>query len=180
MQLTKTKEATVGSLSRGSAYHVVWEQTAERAGIRNALYVGSPSSAKNQSDLLGGLLDIVLDAPSSSKGMIDSGKLRAIAITSATRFSGLQDTPTLSESGLSGYASQPWIGLMAPKGTPADVVAAVQRTVAQVLKEPEMMARMEMMGMIPVGNSSAEFGKIIVEERAVMEPMVRKLGITIR
>jgi tripartite-type tricarboxylate transporter receptor subunit TctC len=64
----------------------------QQAGIK-ALYVPSPSSGKTQLDLMGGLLDVVLDAPSSAKGLIDSGKLRALAITSPERFSGLPNTP---------------------------------------------------------------------------------------
>ncbi|MES2413577.1 MAG: tripartite tricarboxylate transporter substrate binding protein [Pseudomonadota bacterium] len=179
VRLSKTKDMTIGSLSRGTAFHLVWEQTALRAGV-TALYAGSSSTGKTQTDLIGGLLDIVLDAPSSSKGLIDAGKLRAIAITSPTRFSGLPNTPTLNESGLTGYSSQPWIGLMAPAGTPPDVVASIQRTVAQILKEPEMASKMELLGMVPVGSSSKELGDTIAADRKDMEPLIRKLGITLR
>lgn len=179
VRLSKTKDMTIGSLSRGTAFHLVWEQTAQRAGI-TALYAASTSSGKTQMDLMGGLLDIVLDAPSSAKGLIDSGRLRAIAITSPTRFSGLPNTPTLSESGLNGYASQPWIGLMAPAGVPPDVVAKIQRTIAQVLKEPEMVAKMELLGMVPVGSSSEELAAIITADRQTMEPLIKKLGITLK
>lgn len=95
-------DMSMGSLSVGTAFHLVWEQTARQADIK-ALCVSSPSSGKTQLDLIGGLLDVVLDTPSSAKGLIDSGKLRALAITSPERFSGLPNTPTLNEAGLKGY-----------------------------------------------------------------------------
>ena len=179
VQQSKTRDMTIGSLSRGTAFHLVWEQTAQRAGI-TAVYAPSTSSGKTQTDLIGGLLDIVLDAPSSAKGLIDAGKLRAIAITSATRFPGLPQTPTLAESGLPGYAAQPWIALMAPAGTPAEVVTGIQRTVAGILKEPEMVARMESLGMVPVGSSARELADTIAADRKEMEPLIRQLGITLQ
>ena len=179
VQQSKTRDMTIGSLSRGTAFHLVWEQTAQRAGI-TAVYAPSTSSGKTQTDLIGGLLDIVLDAPSSARGLIDAGKLRAIAITSATRFPGLPQTPTLAESGLPGYAAQPWIALMAPAGTPAEVVAGIQRTVAGILKEPEMVARMESLGMVPVGSSARELADTIAADRKEMEPLIRQLGITLQ
>ncbi|MDP3799258.1 MAG: tripartite tricarboxylate transporter substrate binding protein [Polaromonas sp.] len=172
-------DMSMGSLSVGTAFHLVWEQTARQAGIK-ALYVPSPSSGKTQLDLMGGLLDVVLDAPSSAKGLIDSGKLRALAITSPERFSGLPNTPTLNEAGLKGYSSQPWIGLMAPAGLPADRVAQIQATVAAILKEPAMKTQMETLGMIPVGSSPEELAATIQKDRKDMEPLVKRLGIKLQ
>lgn len=170
------RELSIGSLSIGTAFHLVWEQTARQAGIK-ALYVPSTSSGKTQNDLIGGQLDIVLDAPSSAKGLLDGGRLRALAITSPERFSGLPHTPTLSESGLTGYSAQPWIGLMAPAGTPMELVNQIQQTVAKVLQEPEMKLRMESLGMIPVGSSPQELANTIQKDRQDMEPLVKQLGI---
>lgn len=169
----------MGSLSIGTAFHLVWEQTARRAGIK-ALYVPSPSSGKTQTDLLGGRLDVVLDAPSSAKGMLDGGKLRALAVTSAERFSGLPDTPTLSESGLKDYSATPWIGLMGPIGIPADRVRQIEQDVRKVLQEPAMKARMESLGMIPVGSSPEELADTIRQDRKEMEPLVKQLGIRLQ
>ena len=176
---SKNKDMTIGSLSLGTAFHLVWEQTAQRAGV-SALYAPSSSTGKTQTDLMSGLLDIVLDAPSSAKGLIDGGKLRAIAITSPTRFAGLPNTPTLSESGLPGYSAQPWIGLMAPAGTPPDVVAKVQQSVATILAEPDMVAKMALLGMVPVGSSAKELADTISTDRKSMEPLIKKLGISLR
>lgn len=175
---SKTRSLSVGSFSIGTAFHLVWEQTARRAGIK-ALYVPSSSSGKTQNDLIGGQLDVGLDAPSSSKGLIDSGRLRALAITSPERFGGLPDTPTLKESGLN-YAPQPWIGLMAPAGVPADRVALIQKSVSEILKEPAMRAQMETLGMIPIGSTPDVLAATIEADRAEMAPLIKELGIKLQ
>lgn len=179
VQQAGKRDLSMGSLSVGTAFHLVWEQTARQAGIK-ALYVPSPSSGKTQLDLIGGLLDVVLDAPSSAKGLIDSGKLRALAVTGPERFSGLPNTPTLHEAGLKGYSSQPWIGLMAPAGVPADRVAQIHASVAAILKEPAMKTQMETLGMIPVGSSPEELAATIQKDRKDMEPLVKLLGIKLQ
>ncbi|OZI73794.1 Bug family tripartite tricarboxylate transporter substrate binding protein [Bordetella genomosp. 2] len=176
---SKARNLTVGSFSIGTAFHLVWEQTARRAGI-TALYVPSSSSGKTQSDLIGGQLDVALDAPSSAKGLIDSGRVRALAITSPQRFAGLPDTPTLAESGLQGYAPQPWIGLMGPAGMPAERVAFIRESVAAVLQESAMRAQMQTLGMIPVGSSPQELAATIESDRADMEPLIKELGIRLQ
>lgn len=173
------RDMSVGSWSIGTAFHLVWEQTSAQAGIK-ALYVPAPSSSKTLGDLVGGRLDVALDAPSSSRGLIESGKIRALAITSANRFSGLAQTPTLNESGLKGYSSQPWISLMAPAGTPADRIALIYKTLRDVLKEPEVKVRMESLGMVIDGGSAEELSRVIVNDRRDMEPLVKKLGIRLQ
>jgi tripartite-type tricarboxylate transporter receptor subunit TctC len=179
VRASKARSLSLGSSSIGTAFHLVWEQTARRAGIK-ALYVPSSSFGKTQNDLIGGQLDVALDAPSSAKGLIDGGRLRALAITSPQRFAGLPGTPTLEESGMTGYAPQPWIGLMAPAGTPADRVALIQRAVSGVLQEPEMKAQMETLGMIPIGSTPQALAATIDSDRAEMEPLIKELGIKLQ
>ena len=179
VRASKARSLSLGSSSIGTAFHLVWEQTARRAGIK-ALYVPSSSFGKTQNDLIGGQLDVALDAPSSANGLIDGGRLRALAITSPQRFAGLPGTPTLEESGMKGYAPQPWIGLMAPAGTPADRVALILRAVSGVLQEPEMKAQMETLGMIPIGSTPQALAATIDSDRAEMEPLIKELGIKLQ
>lgn len=176
VRASKQRELAVGSFTRGTAFHLIWEQTARRAGVK-ALYVPSSSSGKTQNDLIGGQLDIALDAPSSSQALIQAGRLRPLVITSPTRFAGLPDTPTLEESGMAGYAPQPWIGLMAPAGVPADRIAFIQQSVAKILQDPAMKAQMATLGMIPIGSTPQELGATITHDRAEMEPLIKELGI---
>ena len=154
-------------------------RSGQGAGIK-AVYAPANAAAKTQGDLVGGQLDIAFEAPSSAKGMLDSGRIRAIAITSPERFPGLPDTPTLSESGLTGFSSQPWFGLMAPAGTPDAAIDTIQKTVAEVLKEPALQKQLETWGMVAVGCTPAELAKTITEDRAVMEPLVKELGIKLQ
>jgi tripartite-type tricarboxylate transporter receptor subunit TctC len=175
----KSRDLTIGSYAIGSAFHLVWEQTARRVGIK-AVYAPANAASKTQGDLIGGQLDIVLEAPSSAKGMLEGGRVRAIAITSPERFAGLPDTPTLSESGLTGYSSLPWLGLMGPAGMPNERVAIIQETVARVLKEPAMLAQLQTLGMIPVASTPQEMGDTIKNERLVMQPLVKELGIRLQ
>lgn len=176
VQESKKRELNVGSYSIGTAFHLVWEQTARKAGI-NALFAPSSGAGTTLNNLIGGELDVALDAPSSSKGLLDSGRLRALAITSPQRFAGLPDTPTLEESGMKDYAPQPWIGLMAPAGTPVDRINAIQQAVANILQEPAMQAQMQMLGMIPIGSTPAELAETIKSDRAEMAPLIKDLGI---
>ncbi|HEY9278895.1 MAG TPA: tripartite tricarboxylate transporter substrate binding protein [Eoetvoesiella sp.] len=176
---SKKQDMTLGSFSIGTAFHLVWEQIAQHAGTK-ALYVPSSSSGKTQNDLIGGQLDIALDAPSSAKGLIDGGRLRALAVTSAHRFPGLPETPTLMEAGLKDYSAQPWIGLMAPAGVPAAIVEQVQQTVAGILKDPAMITQMTAVGMVPEGSSTAELASAIQSDRKEMEPLIKELGIKLQ
>ncbi len=175
----KARDLTIGSYAIGSAFHLVWEQTARKVGIK-AVYAPANAASKTQGDLVGGQLDIVLEAPSSAKAMLDGGRVRAIAITSPERFAGLPDTPTLSESGLAGYSSLPWLGLMGPAGMPPERVAFIQKTVAQVLQEPAMLKQLETMGMMPVASTAQEMADTIKNERSAMQPLVKELGIRLQ
>ncbi len=176
---SKARELNLGSFSIGTAFHLLWEQTARRAGIQ-ALYAPSSSSGKTLNDLIGGQLDIALDAPSSAKGLLDSGRLRALAITSPQRFANLPDTPTLQEAGMDGYAAQPWIGLMGPAGLSAEQAAFIGDSVAEVLQEPAMRQQMQQLGMIPIGGDARALRETIAAERAEMAPLVRELGIRLQ
>ncbi len=176
---SKARELNLGSFSIGTAFHLVWEQTARRAGIQ-ALYAPSSSSGKTLNDLIGGQLDIALDAPSSAKGLLDSGRLRALAITSPQRFANLPDTPTLQEAGMDGYAAQPWIGLMGPAGLSAEQAAFIGHSVTEVLQEPAMRQQMQQLGMIPIGGDAQALRETIAAERAEMAPLVRELGIRLQ
>lgn len=173
------RQTTMGTWSAGTAFHLVWEQTAERAGIKS-MYVPSGDSGKTLNDLIGGRLDVALDAPSSSRGLIEGGKIRPIAITSARRFQGMPGTPTLDELGLKGYAPQPWISLMAPAGTPADRVTRIHRDITTVLRDPAVIARMETLGMLIDGGGADTVTRTIAQDRRDMEPLVRKLNIRLQ
>lgn len=179
VQAAKSRQLKLGSYSLGTSFHLTWEQIARRAGV-SAIYAPSSSASRNQGDLIGGILDISLDAISSARGMIDSGRLRVLAVTSAERFPGLPDVPTLSESGLKGYSSEPWFSLMVKAGTPAGIIDKIQRDVAEILNTPAMRRQMEILGQVPVASTPAQLADKIRQDRKVLEPLVKELGIRLQ
>ncbi len=118
-------------------------------------------------DLMGGQVDVMFDNLPSSLPHIRSGKLKALAVTSSTRSSALPEVPTVAESGvpeLKGYEASSWFGLLAPAGTPADVVNRVQAETAKALGTPVLKERLLSQGAIPSGMTPAEFVKFIDAE----------------
>lgn len=176
IDLAKEKEMDLGSYSIGTAFHLTWEQIAKREDVK-VLYIPSPQAGKTQGDLLGGLLDISLDSPSSAMGLINSDQVRALAVTSKERFTSLPDVPTLDESGIEGYASEPWIGLMAPAGLDEKTAAFIHQSLIEVLEDEDLKQKMVNIGMVTIGADAAALAKAIENDQAEMQPLVKELGI---
>ena len=110
-------------------------------------------------DLIGGNMDLMFDNLPSAMPHIKSGKLKALAVTSAERSAALPELPTIAEAGpLKGFEASSWFGLLAPAGTPPDVVNRVQAETAKALATPAMKERLLAQGAIPSGMTPAEFG----------------------
>jgi tripartite-type tricarboxylate transporter receptor subunit TctC len=110
---------------------------------------------------------------------IKSGKLLALGVTSAKRSSALPDVPTIEEAGgpaLKGFEATSWFGLLAPAGTPPDVVSRVQQETAKALGTPALKERLQAQGAIPSGITSAEFSKFIAAETAKWSKVVKASG----
>ncbi len=130
-------------------------------------------------DLMGGQVDVMFDNLPSSLPHIRSGKLKALAVTSSTRSSALPEVPTVAESGvpeLKGYEASSWFGLLAPAGTPADVVNRVQAETAKALGTPVLKERLLSQGAIPSGMTPAEFVKFIDAETRKWARVVKDSG----
>ena len=130
-------------------------------------------------DLIGGNMDLMFDNLPSAMPHIKSGRLKALAVTSATRSAALPDLPTVAEAGgpaLKGYEASSWFGLLAPAGTPMDVVHRVQQETAKALASPALKERLQAQGAIPSGNTPAEFAKLIADETAKWAKVVKASG----
>jgi tripartite-type tricarboxylate transporter receptor subunit TctC len=128
-------------------------------------------------DLIGGTMDLMFDNLPSSLPHIKAGKLKALAVTSAQRSAALPELPTIAEAaGLKGYEASSWFGLLAPAGTPADVVARVQQETAKALNLPSLKERLVAQGAIPSGMSSAEFASMIGAETRKWAVVVKASG----
>ena len=128
-------------------------------------------------DLIAGNMDVMFDNLPSSMQHIRSGKLKAFAVTSSQRSSALPDVPTIEEAGkLKGFEASSWFGLLAPAGTPADIVNRVQREVARALSDPGIKEKLQAQGAIPGGNTPQEFARLIDAEHTKWAQVVKASG----
>ena len=130
-------------------------------------------------DLVGGATDVMFDNLPSSLQLIKSGKLKALAVTSSQRSGALPDVPTLEQAGgpaLKGFDASSWFGLLAPAGTPPEIVVRIQREVAKSLNSPEIKEKLLAQGAIPSGNTPAEFAKFIDSEHKKWAQVVKNSG----
>jgi tripartite-type tricarboxylate transporter receptor subunit TctC len=130
-------------------------------------------------DLIGGSMDVMYDNLPSAMPHIKSGKLKALAVTSSKRSGALPDTPTMEQTGgpaLKGYDASSWFGLLAPAGTPADIVNRIQQEVAKSFTKPEIKEKLLSQGAIPGGGTPAEFAKMIDAEIAKWAVVVKNSG----
>ncbi|MGJ7519149.1 tripartite tricarboxylate transporter substrate binding protein [Variovorax sp. LT1P1] len=112
-------------------------------------------------DVVGGQVSVMFDALGSSGPFIRSGKLRALAVTTGKRSPSIPELPTVAESGLPGYEAMPWLGIVAPAGTPQPIVDRLHRETADILKDPELRERFKGWGLDIIGNSPAEFSSFL-------------------
>ncbi|MDB5876938.1 MAG: transporter substrate-binding protein [Variovorax sp.] len=161
------------SQGNGSLSHVgteLFDQTTQTE-MTHVPYKGSGPAIQ---DVLGGQVEVFITTPPSVIGHLQTGKLRALAVTSKTRHPMLPDVPTTAEAGLPGFELEAWVGLFAPAGTPPDVIAKLSESVKQALAQPETKKRADTLGIEPrylgpealaalVAKDTAYWGKIIRE-----------------
>jgi tripartite-type tricarboxylate transporter receptor subunit TctC len=141
-------------------------------GILHVPYRGvAPAIA----DLLGGQVQVIFGTMPAVIALVKSGKLRALAVTTATRSEALPEVPTIAEF-VPGYEASQWYGIGAPRNTPGDVIERLNRETNAVLADPKMKARLAELGAAPLTGSPADFGKLIVEETAKWAKVVKLSG----
>ncbi len=128
-------------------------------------------------DLVAGNVDLMFDNLPSALQQIRAGRLKALAVTSAERSSAVPELPTIAEAaGLKGYEASSWFGLLAPAGTPAELVGRIQQESARALASPAVKERLLAQGAIPGGNTPAEFGALIAAETRKWAEVVKVSG----
>jgi tripartite-type tricarboxylate transporter receptor subunit TctC len=140
------------------------------------LHVPYRGSAPALTDLMGGQVQVLFDNMPSSIEYIKAGKLRALAVTTATRAQVLPDVPTVADS-LPGYEASQWYGVGAPKQTPAEIVAKLNAEINAALADPAMKARFADIGGEALPGSPADFGKLIAAETEKWGKVVRAANI---
>jgi len=168
----------VASSGNGTSIHLAAELFKSMTGTF-MLHLPYGGSGPALIDLISGNTDLMFDNLPSSLPHIRSGRLKALAVTSAVRSTALPDVPTVEEAGgaaLKGFEASSWFGLLAPAGTPMDVVNRVQAEVAKALATAGMRERLQSQGAIPSGNTSAEFARHIAAETAKWAKVVKASG----
>jgi tripartite-type tricarboxylate transporter receptor subunit TctC len=127
-------------------------------------------------DLLGGQVQIMFEGITSSIGYVRAGKLRALAVTSATRWAALPDIPTVGEF-VPGYEAIGWFGLGAPKNTPAKIIDMLNREINAGLADPTMKARIADLGGSPMPMTPTDFGKFIADETEKWREVIQVANI---
>ncbi|MCK9920073.1 tripartite tricarboxylate transporter substrate binding protein [Microbacteriaceae bacterium K1510] len=153
-----------GSAGVGTTGHLGQALFVYTAGI-TVKHVPYRGAAPAVNDLIGGHLDGVVDNPPIVMAHIKSGALTALAVGGPTRLAALPDVPTAAEAGLPAWQASSWFGLVAPAGTPPDIIKRLQAEVAKALKQPPMQRFVGESGMTLISNTPEAFEKLIVAER---------------
>jgi len=167
---------TFASSGTGTVYHLTGEMFKSMAGV-DMVHVPYKGSAQAFPDLISGQVSLMFDATTSVMPHVKSGKLRAIAITSAQRNAALPDLPTVSESGVPGFESALWIGLFAPAGTPREIITRLNTEANKVLARTDVRDAFAQQGTEVVGGTPEQFAAQIRADIARWGKVIREAGV---
>jgi tripartite-type tricarboxylate transporter receptor subunit TctC len=170
-------KVNMASSGTGTSVHMSGELFMAMTGIKMA-HVPYKGAGPALTDLMAGTTDVLFDNMPSSIGFIQGGKIRPIAVTTEKRNPALPDVPTVAET-VPGYEASAWFGIGAPKGTPADVIAKLNATVNEALKDPKLVERLAELGGTPMPGTPADFGNVMASEVAKWKKVVEFSGVTV-
>lgn len=177
MAKAKPDSVTFGSAGIGTQTHLAGENFIASAGL-NVRHIPYKGEAPATADLLGGQIQFVTPNLSAAIVHVRAKRLRALGVTSPTRAKQLPDVPAVAET-LPGFENLGWFGFMVPAGTPQAVVAKIHRDTVAALKDAEIAKRFDDLGMVPVGNSPADFAKAIKEESARWAKVIKERNLQV-
>jgi tripartite-type tricarboxylate transporter receptor subunit TctC len=169
---------TFGGTSLGSAGHLAIELLKHDAGL-DTLVITYKGTAPALTDLMSGQIQLLADPMLSSLPLAQSGKIKALGLTSLKRAAAAPDIPTVEESGVKGFAFVSWYGLWGPKSLPADLSNKLQTEIAKVLALPDVKQRLNALGFDPIGSGSEQFAAYIRDEMAKYEKIITDAKIKV-
>lgn len=164
----------MASSGNGTSVHLSGEMFKAMTGVEMQ-HVPYRGSAPAMTDLIAGQVQVIFDNMPSVLQHIKAGKLRALAVTTAARSSELPDVPTVAET-VKDYEASAWFGMGAPKDTPKEIIATLNKAVNEVLAEPAIKTRLTELGAVPIVATPEEFGKVIQAETDKWEKVVKFAG----
>ena len=180
-ELIALAKAKPGSLSyastgNGSSNHISMELFKSLAGV-DIVHIPYKGSGPAVTDLLGGQVQLMFDNAPNVMPQVKAGRLRALGMSSAKRASFARDIPTVAESGVPGYEVAVWFGVVAPAGTPREIVQKLNAEVLRILAMPDVRERFVSQGVEPVGSTPEQFGEHIKSQMAKWGKVVRDAGV---
>ncbi len=176
--LAKSRQLSYATSSAGGPTHLAAELFSSMAGVK-LTHIPYKGSGPAVTDLLGGHVDIGWTSPLAVIPHINSGKLKAIAISGNTRAPSLPQVPTFSESGLPGFDMRFWYALLAPAGTPKDILNKVSAEVAKIVGTPDMKVKLAAQGADPFINNPDQFAAVIKADTARYEKVIKAANIKV-
>lgn len=173
---SKPGQLSFASAGNGTGGHLSGELFKLLAGI-DLLHIPYKGVAPALVDVVAGQVSMTFASLISGTPHYKSGRLRAYAVTGAKRSAALPELPTMQEAGVKGYESSTWYGVLAPAGTPVDIVNKLNAEIVGILKQPETNERLSQEGAEPVGNTPAQFGAHIKSEIEKWRKVIRAAGI---
>jgi len=170
-------KVNMASSGNGTSVHLSGELFMAMTGVK-LTHVPYRGSAPALTDMIAGQVQVLFDNLPSSIQHVTGGKLRALAVTTDKRSDALPDVPTVAET-VPGYEASAWFGMGAPKGTPPEVIAVLNKTINEALADPNIKARLAEMGGMHMGGTPAEFGEIIADETEKWRKVVEFAGASV-
>ena len=167
------------SAGPGTPYHLAGELFKTMTGT-DMLHVPHKNSGEARNDVMGGHVQIMFDAVTAMKGNIDAGQVRALGTTGEQRSSVLPDVPTVSEAGVPGYETTIWLGLMAPKGTPPEIVDRLNAEITRIMAKPAIREAWAKQGAVPMTMSPAQFDAFLRRDIDKWAKVIQQAGIKVQ
>jgi tripartite-type tricarboxylate transporter receptor subunit TctC len=178
--LSKTRQGglSFGTSGTGGTPHIAGELLKMRTGA-NLTHVPYKGGGQAMTDVLGGSIPLVYTAVAGAHGHVKSGKLRAIAVSSAQRTTALPEVPTFVEGGVPDFVVNSWVGLLAPANTPAAVLTRLNTELNAALNDPSVRDKLRVMGIEPSPGSADQFREEIRRDLARYGQVVKSAGISV-
>ncbi len=170
---------TYASSGPGTPYHMAGELFKSMSGT-DILHVPHKNSGEARNDVMGGHVMMMFDAVTAMKGSIDAGEVRALATTGLKRSAVMPNVPTVNESGVPGYEATIWLGIMAPKGTPQEIVDRLNAEIEKIIATPKIRDAWAQQGAVPMTMTPDQFGAFLRGDIDKWAKVIKTAGIQIQ
>jgi tripartite-type tricarboxylate transporter receptor subunit TctC len=166
------------SQGNGTTSHLSASLLQLRTGTQ-LLHVPYKGTAPALADLVGGQVDMMFDNVTSSLGQYKAGRIKVLAVATPKRLPSLPDVPTMEEAGVKDFRTGTWVALVAPPGTPKDLVASIQKAVADAVRHPDVQRKFGDLGADPVGGTQGELAGFLADETARWKDVIQRASVTV-